>query len=78
MGGVAVTDFYKRRRPIDHHDDDDYAPYWRYDKDCGCSLCLAWEDEMYDDLESDWWDAVDYYDDYDWTDDQWSYDRDEY
>lgn len=56
-------DFYKQRRPIGHDDDDEWAPYWRYSPGCGCVLCLAWEQDMLDGLEQDWWEGTAYADD---------------
>lgn len=41
--------------PPNHHDDDEYAPCWRYQPDCGCDLCEDYEESMLDALEQDFW-----------------------
>lgn len=51
---------YNKIRPIGHQDDDDEMPFWRYDVDCGCWMCLEYEAEMMDIGEADQWDNTDY------------------
>ena len=42
-------------RPYNHHDDDEFDPYWKYQVDCGCELCEDFRESMIDSLEDDFW-----------------------
>ena len=50
--------YYPIERIAADHQDDDWDPFWHYEPDCGCELCLEYENEMSDWLEQEYWDAT--------------------